>query len=353
MRITIASMATAVPMGQQAYETAITTALRDLAPIGLRLETLRLASLRSSVPADRRLPWKLLERAPAGLAVQLGRVAYRGSNLVHRLDLRLPPAHQREVTTIHDLPGLRFDDEGSLPAYLESGARRAAATIVPSGFAKQEVVELLGLSPDRVHVIPYGLSVEHQNDPGQPEDSGLLALPKLFVLHAAGATTRKNLGGLAQAWRAVASTVPDVHLFLCGPPDVRRTNLFRELPRTRLLGRVAAGDIAWLMHRAAAVVVPSTYEGFGLPALEGMAAGAPVVASRRGALSEVCADAAVLVEPDGTGLAEGLVRVLTDSSLAAHLHEAGLRRAREFSWRTAASAHVELYRQCLSEAGVR
>ena len=102
------------------------------------------------------------------------------------------------------------------------------------------------------------------------------------------------------------------------------------------------------MRRASAVVVPSTYEGFGLPALEAMVCGTPVVAARRGALPEVCGDAALLVEPDGAAIAEGIERVLAEEALAGDLRDRGLRRAAEFDWDIAARRHLQVYRAALA-----
>lgn len=346
MRVRFVEIATSRPMGQQAYETAIQAALAERFP-ATQFELRRVTSLRSGISADRRIPWKLLDRIPADVAAAtLGRWAYGSTDLVHRLDLRLPPAHGPEVVTAHDLPGLRFPDEGKVPGFLAAGARRAQAVIVPSVFAGRELVELLGVDQRRIRVIPYGLSGTYAAPPAEPE-TGVSTPPGPFVVHAAGATLRKNLEGLAEAWAELSTELPDHHLVLCGPEDERRTSLFGELPRTHLVGRVPAPDVAWLMHRAAAVVVPSVYEGFGLPALEGMAAGVPVVAANRGALPEVCADAALLVEPDGPAIAEGLRRVLCDEELATGLREKGPARAATFSWRVAAEAHMSAYHEAL------
>ena len=345
MRVTFAEIATANPMGQQAYEQAIQAAIADECVPNLELEALRVTSLRNPVSADRRLPWGLLERSPAFLARRIGAWTYRGVDLLHRLDLRLPPSSGPEVVTVHDLPGLRFDDEGRVPSFLAAGAAHAAAVIVPSTFAGQEVVDLLHVDPARLRVIPYGLSRTYAVPPQEPSKPELLTVPRPFVLHAAGATTRKNLAQLAAAWQSVAARVPKVHLLLCGPEDRRRHDAFAGLERVHLLGRLAPADVAWLMHRAEAVVVPSSYEGFGLPALEGMAAGVPVVAARAGALPEVCEDAALLVEPHASALADGLLTVLLEEDVRAGLISRGPKRAAAFDWGVAARHHIDVYRE--------
>ena len=345
-RVTLVSMASAAPMGQQRYETEITGALQAVAgetDWDVRLRTM--ASLRSGIPGARRYPTGLLSRAPIPVAQLIGAVAYRGSGLVHRLDLRLPPSAGPELVTVHDLPPLRFPDEGKLPASAAAGARRAAGIVCPSSFAASEVVELLGVR--RAWVIPYGLS-DIYDGAAALEDSALerLDVRRPFVVHAAGASLRKNLAGLAEAWKSLATDLPDHTLVLCGPPDGRRTTLFAGMSSTRLLGAQPASVVAGLMAAAAAVVVPSRYEGFGLPALEGMACGAPVVAARAGALPEVCGDAALLVEPTPEGLAGGLLTVASDGAVADRLRRNGPSRARLFSWENAAKAHLRAYEEC-------
>lgn len=348
VRVTWASMAVSSPMGQQVYESQIQAALTRAAdPSRWAFRRLTMCSLRSPLQADARYPAGFTAKSSLWLAKTVGAFLYHNSLLVHRFDLRLPPASGPEVLTVHDLPPLRFSDEGGLPRHAAASAQRAKRVICPSEFAASEIKELLGTT--NVTVIPYGLT-EAYHDPRPLRQTSLekFGLAGPYVVHAAGATARKNLASLASAWREVARRVPALYLALCGPPDDRRTHLFRDLPHVRLLGRLETPVVASLMAGAAAVVVPSLYEGFGLPALEGMACGVPVVAANVGALPEVCGDAAHLVDPSPEGLAEGLLRVLTDDDLNTRLKRAGPIRASRFTWEQAARLHLQVYEQALS-----
>jgi glycosyltransferase involved in cell wall biosynthesis len=214
--------------------------------------------------------------------------------------------------------------------------------ICPSAFAADEVRTLLGV--ERTRVVPNGVD-QRIADAERLSDAELAALgiDAPFVLHAGGATKRKNLAALADAWPAVRAEHPDAFLALCGPPHPRRDELFGGVEGVRYLGHREPSFVARLMRTASVVVVPSTYEGFGLPALEGMAAGTPVVAAARGALPEVCGDAALLVEPTAEALAGGIGEVLGGDPAAAQRVEAGLRRARELTWERAARATAAVY----------
>jgi glycosyltransferase involved in cell wall biosynthesis len=273
----------------------------------------------------------------------LGRYLYRGQDLVHRFDLRLPPAPGTEVLTVHDVVPWRFDDEGVAPSDSAPSARRAAVVVCPSRFSADEVGAVLGV--ERVVVIHNGVDARFFTaTPLSERGLADLGVRLPFVVHAGGSTRRKNLDGLAEAWPLVRAALPETGLVLMGPPDERRDRLFASLPGTVRVGRVDDETATGLLAAAAAVVVPSRYEGFGLPALEGMAAGVPVVAARRASLPEVCGDAAYLVEPDGPGLAEGIVAALTDDRSTAVQVTKGRERAAGFTWEASAAAHAELWR---------
>jgi len=331
---------TRAPMGQQHHETELQRALHDVADADWDFDTCTVGPLRTGTGARVRMPLRAVHSAPHGYARMAGSLAYGGADLAHRFDLRLPPRLGREVVTVHDLPPLRFDDEGALPRWAAASARRAAFVICPSEFAAAELRSLLGV--ERVRVVPNGVGRAFRD--AEPDGNGL----GRFVLHAGGATKRKNLAALADAWRDVAASHDDVQLVLCGPEDARRDRLFARLPRVQSLDLLPPQRVASLMRSAAAVVVPSRYEGFGLPALEGLAAGAPVVAARAGALPEVCGDAAVLVEPDAEGIARGLRTVLADTELARRLRADGPRRAESFTWERAAQATLAVYEEALA-----
>lgn len=342
-RLALATIASPQPMGQQVYEREL--ARRVPAALGPQwsVNEIVVRSLRSPLPGTVRLPARVLTGASTGVRQAVGRFVYRGQDIVHRLDLRLPPAPAPEVLTVHDLAPLRFPDEGELPNDASSSAQRAAAVVCPSQFSADEVASQLGVAAP---VVLHG-GVDERFFGAAPLDEDTLAtlgISPPFVLHAGGCTQRKNLSGLAGAWPLVRSSRPDVTLVLAGPADRRRDRLFAPLPGTVQVGRVDDATLVGLMAAAAVIVVPSTYEGFGLPALEGMAVGVPVVAADRGSLPEVCGGIAFLVEPDAHGLAGGLEAALAGGADTPAMIERGKRRARSLSWEACAAAHAELWR---------
>ena len=173
--------------------------------------------------------------------------------------------------------------------------------------------------------------------------AGGLGLPERYVLHAGGASQRKNLEALAQAWPRVRLERPAVRLVLAGPPHPRRTALFGRMAGTMLVGRVSDEIMPGLVAGAEAVVVPSLYEGFGLPVLEAMAARVPVVAANTSSLPEVAGGAAILVEPTGSGITEGLLSATSRDSALGALVSAGRDRAGQFTWERSALEHARVW----------
>ncbi len=345
-RLTIATLAAPIAMGQQVYEQAIIT--RAAAELGTqwRVGESVVRTLRSPLDGTARLPSYLLGAAPRTFRSAAGRVLYRGSDVVHRMDLRLPPAGSNEVLMIHDVVSWRFPDEGTAPRHVVAEARRSEIVVCPSSFSAGEIVEVLGTREPVV--IPNGVDAALFDAVPLPDASlAELGVHRPYVLHAGGCSQRKNLPALAAAW-AVLSESAEAQLVLVGPRDARRDRLFDPLPNTVSLGRVETGQLRGLMCAAAAVVVPSLYEGFGLPALEAMACGTPVVAAATSSLPEVCGDAALLVTPDGDGLAAGLEAALADGAEMRDLAARGRRRAASFRWEHSVARHAELWRSVAS-----
>ncbi|MGA8726130.1 MAG: glycosyltransferase family 1 protein [Acidimicrobiales bacterium] len=344
VRLALVTLAVPEPMGQQAYERELAARAPGELGSDWRVDRVEVRTLRSPLPGTARVPSRLLTAGPATVRRATGRLLYRGHDLVHRFDLRLPPAPAPEVLTIHDVVPWRFPDEAMPPSDAASSARRAEVVVCPSQFSADEVATELGVRAPVA--IPNGVDRAFF-DPAPFSETELArhGIHPPFVLHAGGCSRRKNLEGLAAAWPLVRSRRPDATLVLVGPRDVRRDQLFAPLPGTVRTGRLDAGSVPRLMAAATSVVVPSLYEGFGLPALEAMAAGVPVVAARRSALPEVCGDAALLVEPDADALAEGLVTVLAAEFDTGAATERGRRRAAGFTWEASAAAHAALWRE--------
>jgi glycosyltransferase involved in cell wall biosynthesis len=338
-----ARIASSAPMGQQVHESFLRSALqRELGP-DWRIADVGLLPVRAPRGrGSRRIPLRLVWAAPYPVAARAGSLVYGRADLVHRFELRCPPSRGREIVTVHDVAPLRFPDEGSLPRWAAESARNAAAVICGSEFAAEEVRLMLGAK--RTHVVPSGVDPRWADaEPLSADELAQAGLHEPLVVHAGGATLRKNLDALAGAWPEVAAAYPDALLALCGPPHPHRDELFASLPNVRYLGYADRSFVTRLMRTAAVVVVPSTYEGFGLPPLEAMAAGAVVVAAARGALLEVCGDAAILVEPSAHGVGEGILEALAGGPHVERLRAEGRKRASSYTWERAAKATAALY----------
>ena len=249
-----------------------------------------------------------------------------------------PLAHPRAAVVIHDAAPLRHPGWYSRTyatwqrLVLPAVARRAEWVITVSEFARDELRELLGVD---AAVVPGGVD-ERFTPAADPEPARCAhGLDRPYVLTVAAQTTRKNLGALVPAARALHSHGIDVAVAGGHRPQFAREH---GLDALRLLGHVDDALLPGLYAGAEAFALPSRYEGFGLPVLEAMACGTPVVAAATGALPETCGGAARLAEPDGASFAAALTDLLDDPAERERLRAAGNDRAAVFTWDRTARA---------------
>ncbi len=299
--------------------------------------------------------WDLLGR-PA-LPPELGSL-----DLVHAPNpAAIPPTRpgQRLVVTVHDLafhPHPRLYPPRWLALYrlgTRRAARRAHALIVPSRSTAVDLQRYAKADPARIHVVPLAAWLPSSRI-GPDEVLTRLKVPRPYVLFVGTLEPRKNLPLLVRAYRRAVVDGGFRHaLVLAGPIGWRSEPLIRELREPGpgeivLTGPASEAQLDALYRAADLFVYPSLYEGFGLPVLEAMARGVPVITSTASSLPEVAGDAAFTVDPRSIpGLAAAIERLLADGAEAARLAEAGRARAAEFSWDRTARETIAVYRAAL------
>jgi glycosyltransferase involved in cell wall biosynthesis len=277
-------------------------------------------------------------------------LAWRSSDLVHLLGFDVPPPRRRPfVVNMYDLASVHFSDEAPLAPWATDTLARATRVITATRASAREIERMLKVPGDRIRVIPLGpgqQGIEHV-EPLDEEELRDLGLTGPFVLRLGGYTRRKNVGALLAAWPQVRRET-GAQLVLAGPPHPALVEMLAAAPSVDgvvVLDFVASSLIARLIRTACVLVSPSTYEGFGLPPLEAMRAGVPVVAVRSSAVEEVCGDAAILVDNSPEAIADGLERAISRTAEGKALIRRGLVRARDFTWEASADALVKIYEE--------
>jgi glycosyltransferase involved in cell wall biosynthesis len=251
------------------------------------------------------------------------------------------PRSGASVVTVHDIAPVAMPD----PRWLSwrknlrwrfrfrRTARVATLIVADSAFTASEIQRVLGVGADRIRVVL--LAADDFAVPSSTGDAD--ALERLgvrapFVLSVGAAERRKNYAVLERAMPSVVEANRGATLVLAGPRR-RSSASSPDAPWMKTLGFVSDADLAVLYRNAAALVMPSSYEGFGLPVLEAMGLGTPVICARAASLPEVAGDAALWVKPDDAAdLASAITRVLGDESLRDRLHAGSLRQSGAFSW---------------------
>jgi glycosyltransferase involved in cell wall biosynthesis len=344
-----------------------------------RVQVLQMRGQQEALVKDRRFrrvpmwtpPHNRFEQAALG--VELLKLRPQ-PQLIHSPDF-IPPKYRRfrAVANVHDLAFLKLpeitlltDESKRYYGQVQNAARDVDALIALSTSARDDIVNLLGVSPDKVAIIP-GAAGEEFKPPAdvaeaQRSAARMFDLPPPerggYVLFVSTIEPRKNLTTLLEAYsllqRRGRCVTPLPALAVAGREGwlyeqvYKRMGELRITDQVRFLGEVPGAKLVSLYQGARAFVMPSLYEGFGLPALEALACGTPVLTSDRGSLPEVVGTAGVLLNAnDPEAWAAALERVLTDGEEEARLREAGPQQAAGFSWERAAAETWELYRRVL------
>lgn len=307
------------------------------------------------LPLSGRARWGRIVAEASWLAART-----RGFDLVHHAGGTAPPVRGAPyVLTLHDLQPLerRATHSRAKRAYLSvavpPSVRGARLTAVPSEFVRRSLLARVGVDPAKVVVVPHGVDVLDQATPAEVV-AERYRLDGPVILYPAITYPHKNHAVLIEAFARVLARHPDALLVLPGGRGGEEDHVRRQIDvlglttRVRRTGRISAADVAGLYQAAAVVAVPSRYEGFGLPAAEAMAYGAPLIAAAATALPEIVGEAGILVDPDDVeGWAAAITGLLDAPDEAQRLRAAGTRRAERYTWAANAAALAGVYREAL------
>jgi glycosyltransferase involved in cell wall biosynthesis len=326
--------------------------------------------LRTPTPPLDALPRTTLRQSnkPWRLRVLLSTYLRRGQDqtigpaeIFHATDHLLPHlAHTRSVFTLHDLTALKFPTAHTqlnrrfLQLMLPHFLRAAEVIIADSYCTQQDALQLYGLSAERVRVVHLG--VDEHFKPASAISTQTVReryqLPDRFILAVSTIEPRKNLIVLLEAYRGLLAQNPQLQLVIAGKRGWHSEPFFERLQalgltdQVRLLGFVPDEDLPALYSLAEVFAFPSIYEGFGLPVLEAMACGTPVISSNASSLPEVAGEAAIQIAPtEVREWTQALERISNDAELRASLRERGLKQATRFTWEAAARQTYAIYQE--------
>ncbi len=294
-----------------------------------------------------------------------------GTDVVHGTYSRIPAAVRRSgvpfVLTLHDVIPLRLEpgavDEGqqAMARRLVRSIRRDDWVACVSDFTRQDFLALTGHRPDRAVTVVNGVDHATFRPPPPGESREILAryglADRTYVLTLSSLAPHKNLPMLFRKWPEVRAACPQAVFVVAGGKHTNVEQLRRTFAIPDHAGIVATGHVTdtefcALAARAAAFLFPSRYEGFGLPALEAMAAGAPVIAANATSLPEVVGDAGTLIDPADAGAWRDAIIRAVGHGPPSRPNADSLRRAASFSWQRTAAGYVQLYRRIKDSSGL-
>lgn len=263
---------------------------------------------------------------------------------------------QPAIVTCHDIAPLFIPTspfEKILRRYLYSGLKKAGRIIADSEWTKKDIIRAFGINEDKIRVIPLGVDTQVFKVMDKIECRKRMNLPlnKKIILNVAIEKWRKNIPGLIKAFAIVKEKIPETILVRVGKPIRKTLNLIEDL---RLKNSVIYFDgiseeqLVWIYNSADVFAFPSFYEGFGLPCLEAMACGIPVVSSNATSLPEVVGDSGIMIDPYSIDeIAGEISKVLSNSDLHNSLSKKGLQRIGKFQWKNTAIQTEKVYREIM------
>jgi glycosyltransferase involved in cell wall biosynthesis len=349
-----------------------------ISALGAAGTDLAIACQRADEERYRRLaPGARVVAGPAVLGHRAARLAWEQSGLplvaqqvaadvIHMPYYSMPLQPGRPaVVTVHDVTFFTEPEQhpaisaSFFKAAIRTAARRAARIIVPSNATRDDVVRVLDVDAARIDVAYHGVDHRVFHRPSAAEVAavavrlGLRGRP--YVAYLGSLAARKNVAALVTGWASAVAGLDDPPaLVLAGGgnwSDEVDAAIARVPPQLRVArpGYLPSRDLPGFYGGALVVAFPSRGEGFGLPVLEAMACGAPVLTTHRTSLPEVGGDAVAYTEPDAPAIGAALRELLTDPSRRAALGEAGHARAQEFSWAASAAAHLASYKKAAED----
>ncbi|MBL8046190.1 MAG: glycosyltransferase family 4 protein [Anaerolineales bacterium] len=316
----------------------------------------KLLTLTANLPRKR---WRLRAAISYFGGPNLNHI-FAGVKLYHATEHLLPViTHARSVFTLHDTAYLHFpqyhllQNRLYLTLLMPRFIQRAEAVICVSEATRRDAVRFYNVPTEKLYVIHEGVETRFAPISHAPTLETLRTkynLPARFVLYVSTIEPRKNLTTLLKAYAVLRQSQPEIGLVIAGGKGWLHESFFAELRalglerQVQLLGYVPDEDLPALLNCAAVFAYPSVFEGFGLPPLEAMACGTPVIVSNASSLPEVVGDAGLLLPPtDVQAWVEAMRRVLNDNALHAKLRARGLHRAKQFTWEKAARATLKVY----------